>query len=185
MLGSILTRRSPEGETSGIIVETEAYAGSGDAACHSYKRLSDVPGHRTHVMFGPGGYAYVYRIYGMYDCFNVTANAPGFPEAVLIRALEPTAGIPLMRLRRGKEPLKSLCSGPGKLCIALGITRDDYGRDLCGDELFIEHGEMVPDGMTAATRRINVDYAGEASLYPYRFVIRDSPYLSTRRYIAE
>jgi DNA-3-methyladenine glycosylase len=183
LLGKILVLRSAEGETSGMITETEAYAGREDAACHSYKRESPSAGHRTDVMFGPGGHAYVYLIYGMYRCFNVVANIPGLPEAVLIRALEPRGGAELMRARRKTEKLKDLCSGPGKLCQALDITLADYGADLCGGRIFITRGEDIPDGAALATRRINVDYAGEASGYPYRFVIRESGFLSTRRYV--
>jgi DNA-3-methyladenine glycosylase len=182
LLGHILVSRSPEGETSGMITETEAYAGREDAACHSYKREAPSAGHRANVMFGPGGYAYVYLIYGMYRCFNVVANIPGLPEAVLIRALEPRAGVELMRSRRKTPKLKDLCGGPGKLCQALDITLADYGADLRGGRIFITRGEDVPDSAALATRRINVDYAGEASGYPYRFVIRESGFLSTRRY---
>jgi DNA-3-methyladenine glycosylase len=133
---------------------------------------------RTDVMFGTGGCAYVYLIYGMYNCFNVVANVEGEPEAVLIRALEPREGIPLMEKRRKVQTLKKLCDGPGKLCAALGITRECYGADLCGDVLFIMEGYPVSEECISATPRVNVDYAGEAARLPYRFVIRDSPFLS-------
>jgi DNA-3-methyladenine glycosylase len=182
LLGAILIKKSAEGTASGVIVETEAYAGHDDAASHSFKLRTPPPGHRTRVMFGDGGYAYVYFIYGAHNCFNVTANLPGKPEAVLIRALEPAEGIELMRARRNARA-GNLCGGPGKLCQALGITRSDYGRDLCGDELFILEGKPVPNEATLATPRKNVDYAGEASAYPYRFVIKDSKFLSTRRFL--
>jgi DNA-3-methyladenine glycosylase len=119
----------------------------------------------------------------MYSCFNVVANEPGIPEAVLIRALEPFSGIPLMSSRRGTDDARKLCGGPGKLCAALGITRLDYGADLCGDDLFIRPRLTVTDGAVLATPRVNVDYSGEASLYPYRFVIKDSEFLSTRRFL--
>jgi DNA-3-methyladenine glycosylase len=183
LIGAEIVRRSPEGIVSGIIVETEAYAGNTDAACHSYRRFFESPGHRANVMFGPGGFAYIYLIYGMYCCFNVVTNEPGVPEAALIRAIEPKRGVDIMRSRRGAQDLKNLCSGPGKLSIALGITRELYGKDLCGDELFIERKDPIPDERVAITRRINIDYAGEAALYPYRFAVRNSKYLSTRRYI--
>ncbi|MDR1509321.1 MAG: DNA-3-methyladenine glycosylase [Synergistaceae bacterium] len=183
LLGKILISRSPEGETSGMITETEAYAGREDAACHAYKRQSPSAGHRTNIMFGPGGYAYVYLIYGMYRCFNVVTNIRGLPEAVLIRALEPRDGVKLMRSRRNTAKLKDLCGGPGKLCQALDITLADYGADLCGGRISVTQGEDVPDGAALATRRINIDYAGEASGFPYRFVIKESDFLSTRRYV--
>jgi DNA-3-methyladenine glycosylase len=119
----------------------------------------------------------------MYDCFNVVANAEGEPEAVLIRALEPHEGLDVMRRRRRTVNAKKLCGGPGRLCMALDITRRHYGVDLCvadgGDALFIAEGETIPDSRILATPRINVAYAGEASLYPYRFVVKDSAFLST------
>ncbi|MDR3166212.1 MAG: DNA-3-methyladenine glycosylase [Synergistaceae bacterium] len=183
LLGAILVKKSAEGITSGVIVETEAYAGHRDAACHAFKHPSPPPGHRTRVMFGDGGYAYVYFIYGMHSCFNVTANVAGKPDAILIRAIEPMDGIELMRARRNTQDIRNLCGGPGKLCQALGITQNDYGRDLCGNELFIIEGKPVPDETVLATPRINVDYAGEASAYPYRFVIKDNKFLSTRRFL--
>ncbi|MDR1579114.1 MAG: DNA-3-methyladenine glycosylase [Synergistaceae bacterium] len=183
LLGAILVKRSSDGTAAGVIVETEAYAGHGDAACHSFKHHAPPPGHRTRVMFGDGGYAYVYFIYGMHNCFNVTVNVTGKPEAVLIRALEPIDGIELMCARRNTQDIGNLCRGPGKLCQALGITRSDYGRDLCGDELFIAAGKPVPDEAALTSPRINIDYAGEASAYPYRFVIKGSKFLSTRRFL--
>lgn len=135
-------------------------------------------------MFGDGGHSYVYLIYGMYNCFNVVASVGDEPEAVLIRALEPLEGIELMARRRGTDDVRKLCSGPGKLCIAMGIARDLYGADLCeGKGLYLTKGIAVPKEHIAATPRINVDYAGEAATYPYRFVIKDSKYLSTRRFV--
>ncbi|MDR1384659.1 MAG: DNA-3-methyladenine glycosylase [Planctomycetaceae bacterium] len=174
--------------TSGIIVETEGYAGWDDAACHSYKREQPNPKHRTNIMFAEGGFAYVYLIYGMYNCFNVVANVAGNPEAVLIRAIEPREGIDIMEGRRRGRPEqkienKHLCSGPGKLCIAMGITRNDYGKDLCGNEIFITEGIEVTENEIAVTPRINVDYAGAAAKFPYRFALRDNPCLSTQMFI--
>ncbi|MDR2180063.1 MAG: DNA-3-methyladenine glycosylase [Synergistaceae bacterium] len=181
LLGKMLIHVTGGVETGGLIVETEAYAGREDAACHSYKRSSPSSKegrHRTDVMFGPGGHAYVYLIYGMYNCFNVVANVENEPEAVLIRALEPIQGISAMKDRRKTQDVKKLCNGPGKLSIALGITRDQDGADLCGGSLFIAEAESIPVNRILATPRINVDYAGEAALLPYRFVVRDSAFLS-------
>ena len=193
LIGKRLVCCSSEGTTAGIIVETEAYVGHNDAACHSFKRKTPQRDHRTNIMFEQGGYAYVYLIYGMYDCFNVVVNDEEHPEAVLIRAVEPTEGLPLMAKRRRIDitpnaihNLKKLCSGPGKLCIAMGITRRHYGYDLCrnGQErIFIADGINVPDDGIAVTQRINVDYAGEDAKLPYRFVIRESKFLSTRKYL--
>jgi len=185
LLGKKLVHLGDAEKTSGIIVETEAYAGYGDAACHSYKRKGPAEGHRTDVMFGPAGYVYVYLIYGMYNCFNVVANAPGQPEAVLIRALEPRDGISFMQKRRKKRDVKELCSGPGKLCMAFGITRAHYGADLCDpNTLFITDGESVTGNRISATPRINVDYAGTAAHLPYRFILRDSEFLSVRNHVS-
>ena len=210
LLGKKLVHRSSEGTTAGIIVETEAYAGREDAACHSYKRKAPEGRHRTNIMFAEGGHAYVYLIYGMYNCFNVVANEAGNPEAVLIRALEPVEGLPLMAARRNVDitdgrsrELKKLCSGPGKLCIAMGITREHDGHDLCretsrnaasrdhsgvggddhGGDIFLTTGRTIAESDIAATPRINVDYVGDASQWPYRFVVRESGFLSTRKFL--
>ena len=183
LLGAVLICNSPEGVTSGRIVETEAYAGRSDAACHSYGRTAPC-GHRTDVMFGPGGSAYVYLIYGMYNCFNVVANVAGEPEAVLIRAVEPTGGIRLMESRRNTSDRLKLCSGPGKLCMAMGITRAMNGTDICGgEEISIVQGEAMDLDAISVTPRINVDNSGDAKSYPYRFVARGSAFLSTRRFV--
>jgi DNA-3-methyladenine glycosylase len=180
LLGKMLVHVTGGAVTGGLIAETEAYAGREDAACHSYKRQGPSGGHRTDVMFGPGGYAYVYLIYGMYHCFNVVANAENEPEAVLIRAVEPLEGISVMKERRKTQDVKKLCSGPGKLSIALGITREHNGIDLCGGSLFIMDAESIPANRVLATPRINVDYAGEAARLPYRFIIQGSEFLSAR-----
>jgi DNA-3-methyladenine glycosylase len=183
LLGAVLVCYSPEGTTSGRIVETEAYAGRDDAACHSYGRTAP-RGHRTDVMFGPGGFAYVYLIYGMYNCFNVVANAAGEPEAVLIRAAEPTGGICLMKSRRNTSDTLKLCSGPGRLCMAMGITRAMNGTYVCGGgKISIVEGEEIGWDAISVTPRINVDNSGDAKSYPYRFVARDSAFLSTRRFV--
>ncbi|RRD65839.1 DNA-3-methyladenine glycosylase [Fretibacterium sp. OH1220_COT-178] len=183
LLGKALVHDSAEGPASGIIVETEAYAGPSDAACHAFGLVSARPGHRTEAMFRVGGHAYIYLIYGMHHCFNVVSGPEDVPEAVLIRALEPLFGLELMERRRGTKDRRKLCSGPGKLCQALGISRDQNGRDLTEGALFVAEGRRIPDSSVAATPRINVDYSGEAAGYPYRFVVEDSPFLSTRRFL--
>ncbi len=174
LIGKQLVHRSPEGVTKGVIVETEAYLGLRDAAAHSYPARRTK---RTAIQYGPGGYAYIYFIYGMHTCMNIVTGWENVPEAVLIRALQPTAGVELMRHRRKQASVFQLCNGPGKLCQAMGITRGHYGLDLCGEELFLEDmGADAPP--VCATKRINIDYAGEAAGYPWRFVWRDSPYVS-------
>ena len=173
LVGQVLVRRTPEGETKGIIVETEAYLGKADPAAHSYKSAVD----RVRVQYGPAGCAYVYLIYGMYWCFNITSGPLGVPEAILVRALEPVSGVELMAARRGTDKLLNLCSGPGKLCKAMEIGKMQYGADLCSEEsgLWLEEGKCLP---AEATPRIGVDYAGEAALWPLRFVAAESKFLS-------
>lgn len=175
LIGKKLVTNLSEGLTSGIIVETEAYMGAIDAASHAYKGKTE----RTKIFYGAGGFVYVYLIYGMYICTNVIANVENVPEAVLIRALEPVDGVELMKSRRNKNNLRGLCSGPGKLSQALGITKNFYGTDLCGDEIFIETAEE--NLRVEATKRINVDYAGEAANYLWRFVAADSNFLSVQQ----
>lgn len=174
LLGCALFHRTEEGLAGGIIVETEAYMGLADDAAHSYRGRPDG---RVNVQYGPGGFAYIYLIYGMHSCMNVTANREGVPEAVLIRALRPAAGLSLMERRRPKaKNERQLCSGPGRLCQALGITRAQYGLSLRGEELWIADRETVPP-ITAA-RRIGVDYAVRCRDMPWRFVIGDDPFVS-------
>ena len=173
LIGKKLVTNLPEGVTSGIIVETEAYMGTIDAAAHSYSGKTE----RTKIFYGAGGFVYVYLIYGMHLCTNVVANVEDVPEAVLIRALEPVDGGELMKRRRNKNRLRDLCSGPGKLSQALGVTKNFYGADLCGDKIFIEDGENLS---VTTTKRINVDYAGEAADYLWRFVAAGNKFLSTR-----
>jgi len=173
LIGKKLVTNLPEGRTSGIIVETEAYMGKIDAAAHSFRGKTE----RTKIFFGAGGFVYVYMIYGAHICTNVVANTENFPEAVLIRALEPVDGVELMIRRRGKKNLRELCSGPGKLSQAMGITKNFYGADLCGDEIFIEPAENFQADI-AATKRINIAYAGAAADYPWRFVAAGNKFLS-------
>lgn len=174
LIGKKLVTNLSEGVTGGIIVETEAYMGAIDAAAHSYRGKTE----RTKIFYGEGGFVYVYLIYGMHICTNVVANVENIPEAVLIRALEPVEGIELMKHRRGKSNLLDLCSGAGKLSQALGITKNFYGADLCGDEIFIETTDFRAE--ITATKRINIDYAGKAADYLWRFVAAGNKFLSVK-----
>ena len=131
------------------------------------------------IQFGAGGFAYVYLIYGKNICMNVVANVKEIPEAILIRALQPVEGIKIMQKRRLKKNLRELCNGPGKLTQALAITKNHYGVDLCGDELFIEEIENFSPNIIS-TKRINVDYAGDAANYLWRFILKDSKFISTK-----
>ncbi len=178
MIGKYLVRNSDAGTTIGKIVEVEAYMGTKDAAAHSYKGvITD----RIRVMFGEGGHAYVYMIYGMYYCFNIVTNGLNVPYAILIRALEPIEGIELMQKRINKEKITQLCNGPGKLCKAMAINKNDNGIDLCGNKIYLIEGERIEEENIIATPRINIDYSGAAKDYLWRFIIKDNPYLSRKK----
>lgn len=173
LIGKKLVHNSAEGLTAGIIVEVEAYLGKIDAAAHSYKGRTA----RTEITFGEGGFAYIYLIYGKNICMNVVANFKDIPDAILIRALQPVEGINFMIERRQKKNLRELCNGPGKLTQAMAITKNHYGVDLCGDEIFIETVEDFQPEIVA-TKRINVDYAGDAANFLWRFIQKNNPYVS-------
>jgi DNA-3-methyladenine glycosylase len=176
LIGKVLVHRTFEGEAAGRIVEAEAYRGPADLAAHSSRGLTK----RTAAMFGRPGHAYVYFLYGSCWAMNVVAAAEGLPHAVLIRALEPIRGIELMAARRGvRASSKDLTNGPGKLTDALAITGADYGRDLCGDELFVETCDARV-ARIGRSPRINVDYAGEWAARPWRFYERGNRYVSVR-----
>jgi DNA-3-methyladenine glycosylase len=173
LLGKYLVRKHTQGTTAGRIVETEAYVGPEDKACHAARGRTA----RTEVMFGPAGHAYVYFIYGFHYMLNIVTEPADFPAAVLIRALEPITGTALMKKRRGVDQPRSLASGPGKLCQAFAIDRTLNGEDLCGEILYIEDSaENAPE--IVATPRIGVDYAGKWKRKPWRFLIRKNGFVS-------
>lgn len=173
LLGKYLVRKQPDGITVGRIVETEAYVGPEDKACHASRGRTA----RTETMFGPAGHAYVYFIYGFYYCLNIVTEAKDFPSAVLIRAVEPLEVIELMKFRRRTEKLHNLASGPGKLCQAFAIDRSLNGADVCGTILYVEdRGEPAPK--IVARPRVGVDYAGKWKHKPWRFLIRGSEFVS-------
>ena len=177
LLGKVLVHETSEGVTSGRIVETEAYCGPEDLAAHSAHGRRTA---RVKVMYGEKGHAYIYFIYGMYWCFNVTAGAtPGKPEAVLVRALEPAEGTELMAKRRGTPNVTNLSNGPGKLCMAMSLTGAQTEADLTKPPLFITDARAVPQECILATTRIGVDYAGEWKNQPWRFYIKDNSFVST------
>ncbi|GMA97418.1 DNA-3-methyladenine glycosylase [Pelosinus sp. IPA-1] len=175
LLGKYLVHNTIGGQTIGKIVEVEAYIGAIDLACHAYNGKYT---NRTKVMFGRGGHAYVYLIYGVYYCMNIVTNQENYPEAVLIRALEPIEGIELMETRRKTDKVRNLCSGPGKLCMAMEITKLQNGMDLCDDTMYLLEGEKISPKCILTTPRINIDYAKEAKEYPWRFIIKDNLYVS-------
>jgi DNA-3-methyladenine glycosylase len=172
LLGTILRYETPDGIASGRIVETEAYLGEHDGACHAASGYTE----RTRWLYGPPGTAYVYFIYGMHWCFNAVTRRTGLPSAVLVRAIEPLDGIPLMRARRGHPPRdRDLTSGPGKLCAALGITGALNGARLDTPPLTIHRGIEVPDSEVAVTPRIGITRAAD---WPLRWIIIGNPYVS-------
>jgi DNA-3-methyladenine glycosylase len=163
LLGKFLVFHDNDIRRIGRIVEVEGYTGTHDLACHASKGRTK----RTEVMFGHAGYAYVYMIYGLYNCINVVTEEVGQGCAVLIRALEP-----IENLERA--------NGPGLLCKAMGIDRRFSGHDLESENLFIASDPACPDFEVVARPRIGVDYAGEWKDKLYRFYIKSSPYISKK-----
>jgi len=165
----------------GTIVEAEAYVGPGDRASHSFGNRRTP---RTEVQFGPRGLLYVYRIYGLHSCVCVVSGVPNAPEVVLIRAFKPTAGELVMVERRGGPAhctsAVDIASGPGRVCSALGISQEWYGLDLCSEErIWIE--AATPLGKVIAAARVNIDYAAEDALRPWRFLLQDDRFVSRPR----
>jgi DNA-3-methyladenine glycosylase len=178
LLGKILVHESVEGTVAGRIVETEAYSGPEDRAAHSFGGRRTA---RNQVMYGQKGRAYVYLIYGMYYCINVTAGAvAGKPEAVLIRALEPVAGQEVMAKRRGAAQGKilGLTNGPGRLCMAMGITRLQNKLDLTAPPLYIQDAPSIAPEDVVETTRVGVDYAGDWKFKPWRFYVKGNAFVS-------
>jgi DNA-3-methyladenine glycosylase len=177
LLGKVLVTEIGGKYTSGIIVETEAYAGPTDKACHAYLHRNT---RRTAPMFLEGGIAYIYLIYGMYHLFNIVTHEAGQPYAVLVRAIEPIDGIDTMLERRGLPALTpQLTAGPGTMSIALGLKKTMSGESLQGPHIWLEDRHIkVPARDIVATTRVGVAYAAEDALLPYRFLIRDNPYVS-------
>ncbi|QWT56121.1 DNA-3-methyladenine glycosylase [Christensenella sp. MSJ-20] len=177
LIGATIISELGGERTGGVIVETEAYLGKEDRAAHSCRGN---PNGRTRVVYGPGGYAYVHLIYGMYHCVNVVSAAEGVPQCVLLRSIYPTVGLSVMERRRKRKGIRGLTDGPGKLCMALGISLEDYGADFTGDRIYLLKGEKkLP---MKATPRVGVDYAGEDALLPYRFVATDVSSLGIQEY---
>jgi len=163
---------------AGIIVETEAYRGPEDRASHAYNGRRT---NRTETMYGIGGTAYVYFVYGMYNQFNVVTNVEGVPHAILIRAVEPSEGLNVMRRRRGGRSEYELTSGPGRLCLALGIDRQIDKADLLGERVWIEEGISISPRQIARGPRVGIDYAESWVTKPWRFWVRDNPFVSKIR----
>ena len=169
----LLGKTLVHGETSGKIVETEAYPGGDDLASHSARGITG----RTLVIFGPPGHAYVYFIYGMYECLNLVAEPDGQPGCVLIRALEPIAGIETMQRRRpAVRTLRDLTSGPGRLTLALGITRALNGADVTRGDLTVRMPRREEQFEIEVTPRIGIRHCADR---PLRFAIAGNPFVSS------
>jgi DNA-3-methyladenine glycosylase len=176
LIGKLLVINDAGRRVSGMIVETEAYLGVEDRAAHSHGGRRTA---RNEVMYGVGGYVYVFFVYGMYYQFNVVTGSADQPHAILIRAVEPVEGVDLMRERRGEMKDRNLTSGPGKLCIAMGIDRSLNGQDLMGHRVWIESYRTASDQIMVG-RRIGVDYAGDDAERPLRFWLKENLYVSRR-----
>ncbi len=175
LLGAVLQCKTEDGVASGVIVETEAYVGDHDEACHAFAGLT----RRTAPLYGKPGLSYVYFIYGMYWCFNAVTREQGLPSAVLVRAVEPLEGIPLMHRRRPRVKRDiDLTNGPGKLCLALGIGREMNGIPLQRGALVIRRGAVIPDSEVTVTPRIGITKAVD---WPLRWIVKNNPYVSHAR----
>jgi DNA-3-methyladenine glycosylase len=177
LIGKELTTTIDGILTSGIITETEAYAGQGDKACHAHLgRFTK----RTQVMYESGGIAYVYLCYGIHHLFNIVTNTKGNADAILIRAIEPTQGLQKMLERRNKKKLeKNLTSGPGNVTKALGITKFHNAKSILGQDIWIDNPEVKVESIVETTR-IGIDYAGDDANLPWRFYNQDSKYISVK-----
>ena len=172
MLGTVLECETDVGLASGIIVETEAYLGEHDLACHAAAGRTA----RTEALYGPPGTSYVYFIYGMYWCFNAVTRTEGLPSAVLVRALEPLSGTALMHKRRpGIRNEVDLTNGPGKLCTALGIVGSMSGKSLQRKPLVIREGKPVPDEKVEVTTRIGITRSAD---WPLRWIVKGNRFVS-------
>ena len=176
LIGCTLVSRVDGEDVRGRIVEAEAYRGPLDPAAHSYRGRTE----RVRALYEGKGLAYIYLIYGMYWCLNLSCGHEDEPDCVLLRALEPLEGVDVMARRRGTDKLSNLCSGPGKLCAALGVTKALYGVRVFdpASPLTVEAGE---GGYSVdVSPRINIDYAGDAKDWLWRFTLSGNPYISKR-----
>ena len=172
LLGKFLvTNLNGEGITSGIIVETEAYAGVTDRASHAF---GDRRTKRTEIMYMEGGVAYVYLCYGIHSLFNIVTNKKDIPHAVLIRGIKPVDGIDIMRKRTGKQSVDDRSGiGPGNVSKLLGIHFSISGEPLTDNRIWLEdRGIKTVQQEIIIGKRVGVDYAGEDALLPYRFQIK-------------
>lgn len=175
LVGAHLAHETPEGRTVLRITETEAYGGwyegRPDDGAHAYRGRTA----RTEVLFGEPGHAYIYLIYGMYCCFNISCDGEGTAGCVLLRAGEPVEREELIRQRRGKAKGTALTCGPGRLCLAMAIDRSLYGADLVTGPLYVESGSPCE---IEISRRKHIDYATYGREFPWRFTLKGSLWVS-------
>jgi len=172
LLGAVIVSSLEGQSTAGRIVETEAYLGYDDPASHGYLHRRNA---RNQALFGPPGSWYVYLSYGMHWCANLVCQRTGLASAVLLRALEPVQGLETMRRRRGPVSDRELCSGPGKLCQALGITRDLDGMKMSRSPVLVHRPRSSEREAMVVTSRIGITKAAD---WPLRFVVSGSRWLS-------
>lgn len=181
LLGCLLVHEHPEGRCTGRIVEVEAYLAPEDRASHACGNRKTP---RNAVMHGPKGHAYVYFIYGMHWCLNVTTGDTNAPQAVLIRSVEPLEGVEIQARRRGLATSacngREIAGGPARLCQAMAVDGNRNGHDLCLPPLFVTSGEPAAPDRIVCTTRIGVEYAGLWKDAPLRFLLRDHPCVSRK-----
>ncbi|MGI6712696.1 MAG: DNA-3-methyladenine glycosylase [Bacillota bacterium] len=173
LLGKIMVYDSPQGKISGIIVEDEAYLGYNDPGSHSSRGKTK----RNAVMFGPAGVSYIYQIYGIHFCYNVTTDAKEVPAAVLIRALQPLEGIDIMKKNRGKNNLNELCNGPAKLVQAMGIDVSLNGTSALEGPVNFYESDILGDFSIVNTTRVGISQGADSLL---RYYIKDNIYISKK-----
>lgn len=176
LLGKLLVVPTSDGErVSGMIVETEAYLGELDKAAHSFGGRRTA---RNEITYAEGGHVYVFFVYGMYYQLNLVTGLVDRPHVVLIRAVEPVEGVDIMRERRGPMKDQNLTSGPGKLCIAHGITRELNGESLMGERIWVEDYRSPRTNEIASGARVGIDYAEEFVEMPWRFWLNGNPFVT-------
>lgn len=166
--------------TGGIIIETEAYCGPDDRGSHAFNNKRTP---RNEMMYRAGGVAYMYICYGIHDMLNIVTGTDGMSHAALIRAVEPTEGLEIMRIRRGIfDQDRRLCQGPGALAKALGLTKLHNGEDLQGEALWLtDEGTNFDDDQVIASARVGMNFDGPFKTIPWRFYVRGNPYVSRPR----
>ena len=176
LIGKLLMTNIGGELTGGIIIETEAYQGPGDRGSHAFNNKRTP---RNEVMYSEGGQVYMYICYGIHDMLNVVTGKAGTPHAILIRAIEPTVGLEIIKKRRNlyNQPYR-LCQGPGSLAKALGLNKTHNQLDIEGDMVWIEDAGSFPEDQILATARVGMNFEGPYKIIPWRFILKDNKYVS-------